>query len=423
MTTSRGEHPRALLAPEEALELLLDEVRVLPPCPVPLMDAAGLVLAQEVAAPFDLPRFPNSAMDGFALRAADTHPAPVKLRVMGRALAGRPAEMAVGAGEAVTIATGGMLPDGADSVVPAEQVTVGAGEITVFEPVQPGRHVRRVAEDVIAGEVVIEAGTPLGPGQLAAAAALGFTRLVVHRRPRVVVVPTGDEVRPPGVPLAPAQIYDAVSTPLAVLIEELGAVPVVQPVVPDSPEGLAAALEQAAAQADAVITIGGVSVGEGDFLRRIQLDGKVRCLEIALRPCRPFGFGRIGDALLLALPGNPAAALAGFEELVRPALLAMLGKAPVTRPSQPATLTEPIAQTPGRLHLVRCRVWRHGDRLWARPVGHQGAGMVHSLAAANAWAIVPGEVSELAAGSEVAVRILTDPSQWPTGAMGPDQLA
>ncbi|MGH7377990.1 MAG: molybdopterin molybdotransferase MoeA, partial [Candidatus Methylomirabilales bacterium] len=281
------------------------------------------------------------------------------------------------------------------------------GEEVMVETVAPrGMHVRLPGEDIAAGDLVIEAGVVLGAGQLAAAAALGCSHLSVQPPPRVAVVPTGNEVRGPGVALAPGEVYDAVSLPLAVLLTELGARPMLQPGVPDDLQGLVAALRAAAAQADAILTVGGVSVGERDLVRGLRSIGEVRGFQLALRPARPFAFGTAFDRPLFGLPGNPASALVAFEELVRPVLLHMMGRLPRPRPSATAVLAEPIRQTPGRMHLMRAKVWSEAGRLYAAPAGRQGAGMLHSLAAANAYAVVSAEVDELPQGSEIEVRLL-----------------
>jgi molybdopterin molybdotransferase len=398
-----------LLSVHEVRAEVLGCVRPLPPRPVPLEEAGGLVLAEPVVAPFDLPPFPNAAMDGFALRAADTEGAPTSLRLVGRALAGRPFPRPLGPGEAVAIATGGVLPEGADAVVPVEDARVDGDRVAVARPVERGRHVRVRGEDVRAGEMVLPPGAVLGPGQVAAAAALGLEAVPVRPRPRVAVLPTGDEVVPAGRPLGPGQVHDAVSAPLALLLRELGAVPALRPVVPDDPSALLAALREAAREADALLTVGGVSTGERDLVGRLREEEvRVRAFRVALRPARPFAFGEAFGVPLFGLPGNPASALAAFEELVRPALLAMMGRAPHLRPPVRAALAEDLEQPPGRLHLVRAEVWREGDRLLARPAGRQGAGMVHSLARANAWMVVGPEVSRLPAGAEVEVRLLTE---------------
>ena len=380
-------------------------VGVLPARLVALGEAAGLVLAEGVAAPFDLPRFTTSAMDGFAVRGAEVRPS-ARLRVVARSMAGAPWMGTLGPGEAVAIATGGLVPPGADTVVPIEQVSVDGSFAVITEPARPGQHVRQAGEDVRAGEVVLPAGMALGATQLAGAAALGLTELLVRPRPAVAIIPTGDEVRPGGARLQPGEVFDAVSVALAVLVAQAGGVPVRREPVPDDPDALLRALGAASAAADLILTVGGVSVGDRDLLARLGDQVELTSVRVALRPARPFAFGTAFGTPLLALPGNPASALASFEEFARPAILALLGKPPVPRPAALAVLAEPLAGAPGVLNLVRARVWREGGRLMAASAGSQGAGSLGSLALANAWAVLPAGTAPLASGAEVDVRII-----------------
>jgi molybdopterin molybdotransferase len=398
-----------LWMPAAVRRLLLDHVRPLPPMPVPLLQASGLILAEDLVAPADLPRFASSAMDGFALRAADTASAPVRLPVLGRSLAGRPFPGEIAPGTAVAIATGAAMPTGADAVVPVEMAEIDGGTVVIDRTVEPGRHVRAAGEDLLAGTPTLPAGTILGPGQLAAAAAMGRNHLIAHPRPNVSVVPTGDEVRPQGVTLGPGQVHDAVSAPLGVLLAELGAVADVRPVAPDDQAALAEAIHAAAGAADLVLTVGGISVGERDLVRQLGSTIDLVPIQVALRPGRPFAFGRVAGVLLCCLPGNPAAALASFEELVRPVVLGLQGKPPSLRPTLRATLTAPIKLRPGRLQLVHCRIWWEASRLRAQPLVGRGTSSFSAMAAGNALAVIPADATDAPAGAEVAVRPLTDP--------------
>jgi molybdopterin molybdotransferase len=399
---------QGLVSPAEVRAEVLAAMRPLAPRAVELDEAAGLVVAVPLRAPFALPLFDNAAMDGFAIRSADTGSRLARLRVTGSAYAGRPFGAAVGPGEAVSIATGAMLPDGADAVVAVEDVATEGDRILVIEPIEPGHHVRKAGEDVEGRAVVLPAGTILGPGQIAAAAAFGLRELPVHPRPRVAIVPTGDELRSPGDRLGPGQIFESVSAPLSALVAEAGGLPIRRGVAPDDEAGLEEAVRGAAETADVVLTVGGVSRGERDLIRRLHRNASVRSYRVALRPARPFAFGEASGVPLFGLPGNPAAALASFEEFVRPALLALMGRRAEVRTSVRAAFAEPFQQKPGRLHLVRVEVWREGGSYRARPAGRQGAGMIHSLARAQGWAVVPPEVEKLPAGSEIEVRLLVD---------------
>ena len=400
-----------LIEPPALRSLIIDALAPLSPRSVPLEEAAGLVLAEPVVAPFDLPRFANAAMDGFALRSEDTARAPVRLEARSeRSLAGRPAQAHVARGEAMPVATGAMMPPGSDAVVAVEEVRTDAGWVMVSAFIPVGRHVRSPGEDVRAGEGLLERGAVLGPGQLAAAAAVGMTEVTVHPRPRVAILPTGDEVRAAGEPLEAGQIHDAASVPLSALVRELGCRPWIGAVTPDDADAFDAALRKAAERADAIVTVGGVSVGERDVVRLSAERGSVTAFEVSLRPAKPFAFGRVHGVPLFGLPGNPASALAAFEEFVRPGLLRMMGRTPSVRPAVRGRLAETIRQRPGRTHLLRAEVWREGDTLWVRPAGRPGAGMLHSLARATAWAVLPSHLEEVPAGSDVDVRLLIDPS-------------
>jgi molybdopterin molybdotransferase len=398
-----------LWTPAAVRRLLLDHVRPLSPRPVPLPQASGLVLAEDLSTPADLPRFASSAMDGFAVRAADTTLAPVRLQVVGRALAGWPFAGEITSGAAVAIATGAAVPAGADAVAPVEIAEIDGGTVVIDRAVEPGRHVRAAGEDLLAGALVLPAGTILGPGQLAAVAAMGRDQLMAHPRPMVSVVPTGDEVRSPGAALGPGQVHDAVSAPLGALLAELGAVADIRAVVPDDQAALAEAIHAAAGTADLILTIGGISVGERDLVR--QLGGTIDLvpIQVALRPGRPFAFGRVAGVLLCGLPGNPAAALASFEELVRPVVLSLQGKPPSLRPTLRATLTAPIKLRPGRVHVVQCRIWWESGRLRAQPLVGRSTSSFSAMAAGNALAVIPADATDAPAGAEVAVRPLTEP--------------
>jgi molybdopterin molybdotransferase len=398
-----------LVAPEVLLGAMLAGVDPLVPRPMPVGEAVGLVLAEPAVAPFDLPRFANSAMDGFALAWEDVQCCPARLKVVGRSLAGEPWSGTLRRGEAVAIATGAPVPTGADTVVPVEVTEAEGSQVVVRADVRRGSHVRRGGEDVAMGATVIAAGCMIGPGQLAACGALGLRELVVHPRPVVAVIPTGSEVRAQGSGLGPADVYDAISLPVSALLRELGARPRPYPPVPDDRLALLAALQQAAAQADLIITVGGVSAGERDFVKDLNTVGKVQGYRVALRPARPFAFGTMYGRPLIGLPGNPAAALAAFEVLARPVVLRMLGRQPQPRPPVVATLSEALVQQPGPMRLLRMQVWWEGGCLRTRLAGHQGAGMLHSLAAANAWARMPPGVGEVPAGSPLEVELLADP--------------
>jgi len=396
-----------LASVDEVTASITAAVEVLPAAALPLPEAAGRVLAEAVRAPMPLPRFDNAAMDGYAVRTADLGganvDAPVTLRLVAPSSAGQTVPPQLPAGCACPIATGAPLPAGADAVVMLEHAIEHDGRVLVSLPVDRGQHVRRRGEDVPAGSELLHAGQVLTAGQLVAAAALGRTTLRVRRPPRVTTVLTGTEVVPAGQPLADHQVFDAVGPALRALLADVGCSTATLGPLDDDPRLLATTLLAAAEDSDALITVGGASVGRHDHLKQVlRRHGELHTWRVALRPAKPFVFGTIAGIPLFGLPGNPASALAAYEVFVRPALLAMQGRSD-DRLRLQAELTESFSQAPGRLHLVRASCWMGVDRQLVRPVGAQGAGMVHALAAANAWMVVPAEVDHLAAGALVEV--------------------
>jgi len=396
-----------LASVEEVTASIAAAVAVLPAAALPLPQAAGRVLAEAVQAPMPLPRFDNAAMDGYAVRAAELASAeadaPVTLRLVAASSAGQRTPPQLPAGCACPIATGAPLPIGADAVIMLEHAIEHDGKVLVSRPVEPGQHVRRQGEDVPAGSELLHAGQVLTAGQIVAAAALGRTTLQVRRPPRVTIVLTGTEVVPAGQRLADHEVFDAVGPALQALLADVGCTTATLGPLDDDPRLLAATLLEVAEDGDALITVGGASVGRHDHLKEVlRRHGELHTWRVALRPAKPFLFGSIAGTPLFGLPGNPASALAAYEVFVRPALLAMQGRSD-DRLRLQAQLTEPFSQPPGRLHLVRAHCWVRTDRHLVRPVGAQGAGMVHALAAANAWMVVPAQVDHLPAGAPVEV--------------------
>ena len=295
------------------------------------------------------------------------------------------------------------MPAGGDAVIMLEHAIEHGDRVLVSGPVDRGRNVRRRGEDVAGGTELLHPGQVVTAGQIVAAAALGRTTLQVRRPPRVAVVLTGTEVVPAGQPPTDHQVVDAVGPALQALLADVGCTPATLGPIDDDPGVLAATLLHAAGDSDALITVGGASVGRHDHLKQVlHRHGDLHAWRVALRPAKPFVFGAVRGTPVFGLPGNPASALAAYEVFVRPALLAMQGRNG-DRPRQQAQLTEPFRQPPGRLHLVRAHCWMRADRLLVRPVGAQGAGMVHALAAANAWMVGPPEVEHLPPGALVEV--------------------
>ena len=377
---------------DEALALVLAHVRPLPLEDVSVGSAAGRVLGEDARAVTDLPPFDSSAMDGYAVRADDT---PGRLRVVGHSAAGRPELGAVGAGEAVVISTGAVVPAGADAVVPVERTT---GDVVV-ETVGRGDNVRPRGGDTRTGDVVVAAGSPLGPPQVSALAAAGVAVVRCARRPRVAVLSTGSELRAPGEPLAPGEIYESNSVLVAAQLGLAAATATVFPVVADDAAATHAALEQAL-EHDVLITTGGVSVGPHDLVRATlaELGAQEVFWRVAVKPGKPIAFSVRGDALVFGLPGNPVSSLVGFELFVRPALRALQGAREPGPEYLPGRLANGVRRNLDRDELVRAR--RSGDQL--EPLSGQDSHMIVRAAAANALVLIPRGEGELPPGAEVA---------------------
>ena len=389
-----------LLTIEEALALVLERVTPLEAQEVPLESAAGRVLAEDARSTVDLPPFPASAMDGFALRAADV---PATLPVVARVAAGRPATRALQAGEAMAIATGGVVPDGADSVVPIEDVEEAGDTVGVPAPVGLGANIRPRGGDLRAGETVVVAGTRLGPAHVGALAAAGLSSVRCHRPPRVVVVVTGTELAAPGEPLAPGEIYDANGFILATQVRSAGADVERLPPVKDDADATRAAIERGLA-ADVLVTTGGVSVGVYDLVRAAEADLGVEEVfwRVAVRPGKPVAFGVRGRTLVFGLPGNPVSSLVGFELFVRPALLALQGVASPGIGYRPGRLARATRRTAARDSLLRARTRVDGGDVVVEPLSGQESHMIAQAATADALVLVPRGEGELEAGSTVS---------------------
>lgn len=387
---------------DEAQRLILERARPLEAERVPIERAYGRVLAEPAVAACDLPPFASSAMDGYAIRAGDTAAAPVTLAVVGAAAAGSPAGRAVGAGEAIAIATGSVVPDGADAVVPVELVREYDGRIEITAAVGVGVNVRARGGDAEAGSLVLDRGARLGAAQVGALAAAGVGELRCTKRPRVGIVVTGSELRPPGEPLGPGEIYESNGLMLAAQLASAGTVPAQLGVVADDEESHRQVMERALLGFDMLVTTGGASVGPHDLVRRVQAELRVEEVfwGLAIKPGKPAAFGVRRDHLVFNLPGNPVSALVCFEVLVRPAVNALLGIPDPLPAYGRGRLATAVARNAGRDEFVRARVERAGDEVRLHPVTGQESHMIVSAARADAVVLVPRGVGELAAGDE-----------------------
>jgi molybdopterin molybdotransferase len=383
---------------DDARATLLSVVRPLPSVDVPVADALGLRLAEDVAAAHDVPAFANSAMDGFALRAAD---AGTRLRLVGESRAGTPFTGTVGAGEAVRISTGAALPGGAEGVLQLERVEVDGEHIVLGDAVTPGRNVREAGSDLRGGTRVLASGITLGPAELGVAIGAGRMNLHVVPRPRVAVVSTGDELVEPGTQLAPGQIHDSNSVTLAALAARSGAEVVGRGHAVDDLDATRTVIAQALDEADLLVLAGGVSVGAHDHVKQALTDLGVREIlwRVALRPGKPTWMGERDGKIVLGLPGNPVSAYVTFLLFARPALAALAGGDP-TVPRGSARLGVAVPRHLDRDELVRVRRAPDGT---VAPTGPQGSHVLSSLLGADGLAIIPRGEGDLPAGTEVAL--------------------
>jgi molybdopterin molybdotransferase len=377
--------------------------------------ALGRVLGEDVISPVDVPAHDNSAMDGWALRSVDLDASgESRFRNVGTAFAGRAFDGEVGHGEAVRIMTGAVLPAGADCVVVQEVARVDGDSVVVPPGQRAGQNIRCAGEDLKAGKPAIAAGKSLRPAELGIIASLGIAEVSVRRRVRVALFSTGDELCSIGTPLFPGAVYDSNRYTLWGMLTRLGCEVIDMGVVKDEPAALEAAFREAAACADAIITSGGVSVGEADFIKQLmQQLGEVAFWKIAMKPGRPMAFGRInagGDngAWLFGLPGNPVAVMVTFYQFARPALLKLMGLDPVPEfPGFFARCVEDIKKGKGRTEFQRGILFQENGAWCVRPTGHQGSGVLSSMAAADCFIVLEHERGKVTAGETVHVQLMT----------------
>ena len=374
---------------EEARENMLAVIEALPAESLPLAEAAGRILAADCSAAIDLPRFDNSAMDGYAVRATDAGTG-AKLRCIGEVAAGSEFDGEVGEGQCVRIFTGSPMPAGANAVVMQEDTRAEDDTIEITDGAKPFEHIRLRGEDVKAGEVIGRAGQQLHAGQLQLLGAAGVGEVAVHQQPVIGVLATGDELCEPGMELGAGGIYESNRLALAALIRDAGAEPRVFPLVPDTMEATVSALESAFAECDAAVTSGGVSVGEHDYVKAAfeQLSGSLDFWRVIIKPGKPFVFGRLGEKALFGVPGNPVSAMVTFLVLVRPAILKLQGAADLDLPSHPGILGDPLVNHGDRRHYMRDQADAAGN---VYAPGLQASHAVGPLGKANGLVDVPPE--------------------------------
>jgi molybdopterin molybdotransferase len=370
--------------------------------------ALGRVLYADVVSTINVPSHTNSAMDGYALPGAELSAAgETRLEVVGTSAAGRPFPGTVGAGQCVRIMTGAPMPAATDTVVMQENVTRDGDTAIIRAGQKPGQHVRQAGEDIAAGNVALRAGTLLLPAQIGILASIGVGEVSVRRRPRVAFFSTGDELRSVGQPLGEGLIYDSNRYTIYGMLTRLGVELLDMGVIRDDRDAVEQAFARAAQEADAIVTSGGVSVGDADYVAEtLERAGTVGFWKVAMKPGRPIAFGRIGDALFFGLPGNPNSVMATFYQLVQPALQALAGMPDPAPPlTMPAISASALRKKPGRREFQRGVLSRAADgRLVVHKTGHQGSGVLSSMAAANCFIVLPEDAGPVSEGDEVTVQ-------------------
>jgi molybdopterin molybdotransferase len=407
---------RTGITPGQALELVLEHTPVLGAEMLGVAACAGRVLAEAVVASRALPPHDNSAMDGYAVRAADlvdAATAPVSLRVAFEIAAGAPPARSLSAGEAARILTGAPLPGGADAVVRQEDTERDGQQLRVRVAPQPGDHVRAAGKDVRAGQRVMQPGVCLNPGHVGLLTSLGRSFVSVRQRPRVAILSGGDELVEPDGDVSGGRIVSSNAYALAAQCREVGAEPVSLGIARDAPDDIEQRL-RAGLASDVLISSAGVSVGDRDYVRGVldKLGCRLVFWGVAMKPGYPMAFGLFGDAadgrgpLVFGLPGNPVSAMVTFEQFVRPALLRMMGHTALYRPTLRARVAETLHKRPGRMHFVRVRLVRDGDEVVAQPTGAQGSGLLCSMAQAQGLLLFPADQTQLCAGESATVQLL-----------------
>jgi molybdopterin molybdotransferase len=398
---------------DEHVERIVESLVPLHPYDQPLLEALGLPVCEDIAAPMDLPAFDNSAMDGYAVYYDDVASAsedhPVHLPVVGEMAAGQTKLFALSPGTAVRIMTGAPVPQGADAVVPIEWTDGGVAAVRITKAPKLDEHVRHKGEDVQTGDVLLEDGSILGPRQLGLLASVGRSQVRSRPRPRIVIMSTGAELREPGTPLGHDSVYDANSYMLAAAARSAGAIAYRVGIVSDDPHEFSDALSDQLVRADLVVTSGGVSKGAYDVVKEVLSElGTVSFGEVAMQPGKPQGFGFVGEDAtpIITLPGNPVSSYVSFEVFVVPAIRRMMGRLPYRRPMVRALCSQGFSSSPGRQQYVRAQFGIDGKGAHVTPVGGHGSHLVGDLSEANALIVVPAEETSVQGGSQVQVLVL-----------------
>ncbi len=399
-----------MLSVEEARQQMLESIPVLPTEKRKILDCTGYVLAEALHASENIPPFDNSAMDGFAVRSVDMKDAsnenPVVLTVVETIAAGYAPEKSVSSGQSARIMTGAMMAEGADAVVMQEVTELNGDKVKIFESVEKEENVRFAGESVKKGDCVMSSGKVLRPPEISMLASLNCAEVTVHRKPKVAVVSTGDELTPLGEPLLPGKIRDSNRYGMYAQVQNAGGIPIDMGIAPDDEAETERIFRESLAKADALITSGGVSVGEHDVVKNVLLKmGKMNFWRVAMKPGKPQAYGIIDGKPIFGLPGNPVSSLVVFELFVRPALLKMSGHTDLLRPTFKAILTTDVTNKDGRVNYMRAILTEKDGQYTAKTTGPQGSGILHSLVLANGLITIPSGAT-LHAGEKVDAQIL-----------------
>ena len=378
---------------------------------IPFDEGVGRVLAEAIVSSEDVPHFANSAMDGFAVRATDVSEPDAVLEVLADLPAGQVASVSMSDGQAIRIMTGAPMPDGADTVVRVEDTAAEGDKVRIHTVVEEGTYVREAGGDVRAGQVVFDSGLRMGPIHVGVLATLGLVEPVVSRRPRVGVMSTGNELQPPATQdLAPGMIRDSNRPMLVGLLEDAGAEVIDYGRIGDDADELRAALGRAAVETDAIVTTGGVSMGDYDVTKLVlREEAGVDFIKVAMKPGKPLAFGRLGGAPFFGLPGNPVSVVVSFEQFVRPALLTMQGASAVLRPQMTVAAGERLVTDPAKTVFLRVRLEGDGAALRATQAGGQASNILSAAAVADAFAVVPIGVETIDEGEPVLIELFRSP--------------
>lgn len=394
---------------EEVRNDILDAVKPLDPVTLPLLDALGCVLASDALAPYDIPTFASSAMDGYAVRSEDVSAAgdsDVVLKRVGSAFIGKAPEGEVGPGQAMWIATGAPVPPGADCIAPKEDVTAEPDNITVHKSFQAGQFVRPPGQDLRQGDVVVPAGKLLAGPELGNLSTAGFAEVTVYPKVRVCVVSTGDELVEPGFKPGYGQLPDANGYTISGCLKELGITPVRPPIVPDDEDLLRQTFVSNAGGADAFISSGGMSVGDLDVVRKVVSElGRIDSYKVAMQPGMPQAFGIVEDRIYFGLPGNPVSVFVSFELFIRPALLKMMGRTDIERPVLEAAIDDEIEGLPNKTRYSRVFVYRENGSWRGRSTGPAASNLLGTVVKGNGLAVIPPGEKPVKAGDKVKVQI------------------